>query len=685
MKAQFAEKEGQKPCKLPFEEINLFTDRDIYLSGEKIWFTATCDIVGHHDQSMSQILYLELYNSSHISVVKNKYRLRDGSSHGTLEIPEEFLSGSYFLRAYTQYLKNFPPESYLTRVITIINPFLPLPTVAEKPEKTPGAEQEDKKFKIETDLSGLEQMHVTIINKSASIDPDAIEHTLILATENLQTIDKTNLFLNNKITHQTFPKAYLQNGINYLILKDKNNEVVLLNSFYYKDDQQPNIELNTNKQHYKPREIVELNIQPKNIDAGECLHLSVNVVKKTTLYNTKQVLEHFWNYPQIFMTYFRDYLLRDNISKITMDKYLNHCNELMNIADNHFHSGSKKGIELTWYPDIRDVSLSGIAVDEGTGVALSNVLVLLSAGKEFSQVHIYKTGEDGEFIFSLNNFEGDQEIFLCPIRWDKGDEPKIKIFSDFSQDYPELSEIPLLIDTSYQKLLEEMLINVQASQAFKTEVGKDTLPITHFPNSIDNPPISIVLDDYIETADMETVFRELVPRVRLKKTEDDYSLSVLDFDKGIYYDDPLILIDNIPVFNVNQILEILPSYIEKIEVHNLPLILGENIINGIIMLTTTTDDFAGVDMPPAATFLKYLTLSPELCFNPPCYDSKDKERNPAADFRTLLYWNPDLKVTSDTRISFYTSDHESEYEVVVRGRTAEGKQVFGITGFVVGK
>jgi hypothetical protein len=83
--------------------------------------------------------------------------------------------------------------------------------------------------------------------------------------------------------------------------------------------------------------------------------------------------------------------------------------------------------------------------------------------------------------------------------------------------------------------------------------------------------------------------------------------------------------------------------------------------------------------------LKYLSLSPVLNFASPVYDSEAKRETPNADFRTLLYWNPDIKVTSDTRISFYTSDHLSEYEVVVRGRTSDGEVVYGRTAFHVVK
>lgn len=84
--------------KFPFEHVSLETDRDIYLSGETIWFTAKINIENRQD-AVSQILYLELYNTDQKSLAQKKFRIKDGNVQGAFEIPSEFLSETYFLRA----------------------------------------------------------------------------------------------------------------------------------------------------------------------------------------------------------------------------------------------------------------------------------------------------------------------------------------------------------------------------------------------------------------------------------------------------------------------------------------------------------------------------------------------------------------------------------------------------------
>jgi len=53
------------------------------------------------------------------------------------------------------------------------------------------------------------------------------------------------------------------------------------------------------------------------------------------------------------------------------------------------------------------------------------------------------------------------------------------------------------------------------------------------------------------------------------------------------------------------------------------------------------------------------------------------------DFRTLLYWSPDIKTneTGKKEISFYTSDIAAKYAVIVQGFSLNGKA--GSTVFMI--
>jgi hypothetical protein len=145
-----------------------------------------------------------------------------------------------------------------------------------------------------------------------------------------------------------------------------------------------------------------------------------------------------------------------------------------------------------------------------------------------------------------------------------------------------------------------------------------------------------------------------------------------------------IFLDHVLVFDVDALLTIPPSKIERIEVINRTHYLGDFTLDGIIMITTNTDNFAGYIFPKESVFLEYQTITPATGFKAPDYSNQEQKLSRLPDFRTLLYWNPDVEFKDGkAAISFYTSDHCAVYDVIVRGITTEGKSCFGKTTFRV--
>ncbi len=536
------------------EEVKLFTDRDLYLSGERIWFKAHCLYANFHlELELSKVLYVELYNEA--SNLKQKYFINNGISSGSIHIPKDFKTGNYYLRAYTQYLKNFNADFYFTKIISIINPNEPLI-------------KEEKKA----------------VNDS----------------ENKQQIES---------------------------IPDKINESKLLL-------------LNTNKEQFGKRELITLTIEPAIGELKSPLNLSVSVVKKGTILNTD--------------------LLR-----------LNTKSEIEN-----------SNLIIKWIPDIRDVSISGIAYYKNTKKPVSNLSIYISAFKDPAQIHIIKTKQNGDFIYSLNSLKDRQDIFIG-FRSENDEEIELQINNDFSTSFSNFKPIPLSIDSSYRLLIEEMNINHQAGNIYKTDPGLSEIAAEPLPFNFINPPVSVNLDKYINTPTLEMVFNELIPRCIVNKRQGSYFLTVVNDAENLLYKDPLVLIDNIPIFDMNELMKINPSQIEKIACYPLPFILGDNIIEGLVLINTRTENFGDIQMPEGSVFINYQTISTSNRFEAPLYDSEDRIKSRLADFRTTLYWNPQLVLADKKTIQFYSSDHNSEYDVIVMGFSGDGNYFYGKTSFSV--
>jgi len=106
------------------EAFAVFTDRNLYIVGEDILFTVyNLSDKALKDISWSTVVYVELVSSEKESLIQEKFRLRQEGINGYIEIPQSILSGTYYLRVYTRWMKNLPPEKYAYSRIKIVNPY----------------------------------------------------------------------------------------------------------------------------------------------------------------------------------------------------------------------------------------------------------------------------------------------------------------------------------------------------------------------------------------------------------------------------------------------------------------------------------------------------------------------------------------------------------------------------------
>ncbi|HZY35831.1 MAG TPA: MG2 domain-containing protein [Mucilaginibacter sp.] len=112
------------------EKIFVHTDKNVYLPGEILWFKVYCvDGENHKPINISKVVYLDVLDNNQSRIVEAKVALNNGEGDGSLYIPVTVSNGNYKLRAYTNWMKNFSPEYYFEKEITLINPL-------KIPEKT---------------------------------------------------------------------------------------------------------------------------------------------------------------------------------------------------------------------------------------------------------------------------------------------------------------------------------------------------------------------------------------------------------------------------------------------------------------------------------------------------------------------------------------------------------------------
>jgi hypothetical protein len=111
------------PGTYPAESVMTCTDRTMYISGEKIYFSAR--IITENANStndLSRILYCELITPEGTRIAGGKYSVLNSSANGCLAIPDDAITGFYYLKSYTKMMRNGGTDRYHFARLKVINP-----------------------------------------------------------------------------------------------------------------------------------------------------------------------------------------------------------------------------------------------------------------------------------------------------------------------------------------------------------------------------------------------------------------------------------------------------------------------------------------------------------------------------------------------------------------------------------
>ncbi len=106
----------------PQEKIYLHLDKYSYTAGETIWFKAYTTIgIQNLFSKLSNIGYVELIDPSERVVSSIKIPLINGIGIGDLSLIDTLTAGSYRIRAYTNWMRNYDDRYFYDRTIQISN------------------------------------------------------------------------------------------------------------------------------------------------------------------------------------------------------------------------------------------------------------------------------------------------------------------------------------------------------------------------------------------------------------------------------------------------------------------------------------------------------------------------------------------------------------------------------------
>jgi hypothetical protein len=435
---------------------------------------------------------------------------------------------------------------------------------------------------------------------------------------------------------------------------EKDGEIIDIRPVFTGHNKTSNLTLETDKQTFLQREPVKLNF---NFPPGFKGSGWISAVLNNQGNINKNLIPWYVAYnPALLPGVIDQFVIHNDTLQMQLDA-------LMILYSGIFRKEENKNSLMPtneFLPEIRDASITGTAIYKNSRQPAQGMLVFCSVIDESNQVHIYKTGSDGKFYFTLNHLSGNQHtIYISPSQTDSID---LLINTDFEVKYPQSAGIiPFVPDSNYSEFLNKMYRNSLVNSLFPEFYENTVENKIYYPLQKTEPSKLVHLADFIEMPVMEEVFSEIVPFVTVRKRGSGYYLQIFDERIESSFDDPLVILDGIPFHDMNQLMAISTDLVKEISITNRIVHMGDHTVNGIINITTSTENFAGVKLPASSRFIEFQGVSD--IFYPVFPDHSGIENKRIPDFRTLLFWSP--KISPENSIVFNTSDNTGAYRITV--------------------
>ncbi len=477
-------------------------------------------------------------------------------------------------------------------------------------------------------------------------------------------------------------KSSLPPGITTFTLFNQSRQPVC-ERLYFKKPGLTGLAVNPDKASYSTRSKVTLDLAGDNsITQNESADMSLSVYRVDSLQSTDNtdIATYLWltsdlkgsvESPGYYFTH-----TGEEAEKAADNLMLTHGWRRFKWED--VLSGKKPSFQFI--PEYEGHIVTGKIINKKTGLPAENIIGYFSSPAKKFQFTSGTSNAQGLVYFNTKDFTGTEQIIVQTNNKLNADY-RIDILNPFSETYPS-SLLPAL---AIQPTMQNQLLSHSINSQVQTTYSNDSLQKFYFPYTDTShfygiPDRAYYLDDYTRFTTMEEVLREYVlevaPRIQSKK----FHLYVLKNAHEFFEHDALVLIDGVPYFDMDSVMAVDPLKIKKVEILAKEYYLGPVASDGIISYTTYKGDLDGVRLDPGAVVIEYEGLQLQREFYSPRYETPAQKNSRTPDFRNQLYWVPDVKLSGQSKeqLSFYTSDLEGKYFIMLQGISGNGK-IFSTT------
>lgn len=326
-------------------------------------------------------------------------------------------------------------------------------------------------------------------------------------------------------------------------------------------------------------------------------------------------------------------------------------------------------------PELRGELIYGLVTNVATGSPAKNVKVALSIPDNNYIFKISNTNDQGIFYFNLDKKYLNTDA-LIQIVGEDDDLYTYELLSPSPIDYSTLNFNELKISEQDKDEILSHSINNQIQNAY-SEVWVDSLKVIEdFNPFYDKAAYEYLLDDYTRFPTVKETILEVVEQAYTRQHKGEYKLHLRvydeDLESGLH---SLLLIDGLYIEDHNVVIQSKSAKIKKISVLNESYVYGSEIFEGIISMESFNGDFLESLPSLSSKTIPLFRPLPEKEYFKKIYTEGDKQLR-IPDFRSQLFWEPKVSLDKNQSVhTFYTSDLQGDFEIILEGFSNSGKAV----------
>jgi hypothetical protein len=293
------------------------------------------------------------------------------------------------------------------------------------------------------------------------------------------------------------------------------------------------------------------------------------------------------------------------------------------------------------------------------------------------ELYVATSGSSGTMRFEVENLSGKTEIVLQTHQ--KNDSSySMEIINPFIE-HPASQSNGAKEDVfqTMVPVINDAMVSAQVQNIFHTR--KDSAGYRQVTSEHDQGPFYgkpdafYLMSDYVHFSTVEEILREYVTTVAVQRRNGILRPAVNDIlSEKPFSEEPLVLVNGVPEFDMQRFMNMNTDEFYSMAVVARKYIYGHQVFHGIIdvRLTVPLKEFG-----KNATVVDYDGVAQPDTFESPKYKSEEEQADRKPDFRNVLFWSPriDINENGEGHFTFFTSDLEGEYAVIVQAVSMDGK------------